>query len=55
MARYDLIDYGRNPNYTESVDDFEMSYEEENEAIRRHVKTCKKAERDEYCKVCLDY
>lgn len=37
--------------YSEKV----LSEEEVEEIIANHVKTCTKAERDEYCKVCWEY
>lgn len=36
-------------------DDFTMTVEEEEASIARHVRTCTKAQRDEYCKVCMEY
>lgn len=38
----------------DDYDMYEMTPEEEEESIARHVATCKKAERDEYCKICFE-
>lgn len=41
-----------NPNYFETLDDFEMTPEEEEEAMTRHIANCKAVE---YCKICAEY
>jgi hypothetical protein len=33
---------------------FELTPEEEEESIARHVETCKLAEQDIYCKICFE-
>ena len=38
-----------NPNYEETLDDFELSLEEQEEAIARHVRTC---QIDGFCEIC---
>jgi hypothetical protein len=35
--------------------DAEAVYAEEMEMLNRHVANCTKAERDEYCKICMEY
>jgi len=36
----------------DTIDDFEISYEEECEALDRHIRNCKAVE---YCKICAEY
>jgi hypothetical protein len=40
--------------WNDTLDDFEITPEEEEAIISDHVKRCTKADRDEYCKVCLE-
>ena len=47
-----------NRNYEENLEDWSNGYgdiDTYDEDVARHVKTCTKAERDEYCKICLEY
>ena len=40
----------------EDLDSFVYpSEDEESKSLNLHVKHCTKAERDEYCKICLEY
>lgn len=42
-----------NPNYVETLDDFEIDEDEDwDEMVSRHVQACKEVE---YCKICAEY
>ena len=41
-------------DFDNDFETFEMTVEEEEAAIARHVETCKLAKQDVYCKICFE-